>query len=255
MTAAIEVSNVCVDYRLPTLTARSLKAMPGGARWGRIRHGRLRALDDVTLTVERGEVVAVLGANGAGKSTLIRVLGQVIRPTAGRVVVRGTVAPIMDLGAGFDLEATGLENAVLYGALLGRRPAEVAREAPAIVEWAGLVEYADVPVGAYSSGMMARLAFATATWGAPQVLLIDEVLAVGDAAFQRRSAERIRELADGGRTVVVVGHALQELEAIASRAVWLQAGQVRSEGAFDAVARAYLDATPQESVSRTVATP
>lgn len=241
MAPAVQCSAVSVAYRLPRAGQRSLKMLPAALLRRRRSPERLWALREVSLTIERGDVVAVIGANGAGKSTLLRLLARAVRPTEGRVVVRGGVAPIIDLGGGLDHEATAIENVVLYGALLGARPRAMRERADEIVAWAGLEAFADVAVGSFSTGMIARLAFAIATAGSPQVLLVDEVLAVGDHEFQQRSRARIEELATSGCTVVVVSHAVELLE-IAGRAVWLDHGQVRADGGYDEIVAAYLEA-------------
>ena len=250
MAPAIECTGVSVAYRLPRVGQRSIKSLPTSALRPRRRHERLWALRDVSLTVERGEVLAVVGANGAGKSTLLRLLAQVFRPTEGRVVVRGAIAPVMDLGSGLDPEATALDNVVLYGALLGGRPRALRARAGEVIEWAGLEAFADVPVGAFSTGMAARLAFAIATAGSPQVVLIDEVLAVGDHEFQRRCLARVEELTQRGCTVVVVSHAVDVLE-MAERAAWLDHGRLRATGAYRDVLDAYLTAPVEAIGSRT----
>jgi ABC-2 type transport system ATP-binding protein len=241
MDPAIECRGVCVAYRLARVGQRSIKGLPSALLRARRRHEPLWALRDVSLTVQRGEIVALVGANGAGKSTLLRLLAQVFRPTAGRVVVRGTTAPVIDLGSGLDLEATALDNVVLYGALLGGRPRALREGAEEVIGWAGLEAFADVPVGAFSTGMLARLAFAIATAGSPQVVLIDEVLAVGDHEFQQRSRARIDALANSGCTIIVVSHAVELLE-MATRGVWLDHGQLQADGAYNEVIDAYLTA-------------
>jgi len=241
MDPAIECTGVSVAYRLARVGQRSIKGLPSALLRARRRHEPLWALRDLSLTVQRGEIVALVGPNGAGKSTLLRLLAQVFRPTAGRVVVRGRTAPVIDLGSGLDLEATALDNVVLYGALLGGRPRALREGAEEVIGWAGLEAFADVPVGSFSTGMLARLAFAIATAGAPQVVLIDEVLAVGDHEFQQRSRARIDALADSGCTIIVVSHAVELLE-MATRAVWLDHGQVRADGGYREVLDAYLTA-------------
>ncbi len=241
MGPAIECSAVSVAYRLPRAGQRTLKMLPAAVLGRHRTHERLWALRDVTLTIERGDVVAVLGANGAGKSTLLRLLARAVRPTEGRVVVRGGIAPIIDLGGGLDHDATAIENVVLYGALLGARPRAMRERAAEVVRWAGLEAFADVPVASFSTGMIARLAFAIATAGSPQVLLVDEVLAVGDHEFQQRSRARIDELTNAGCTVVVVSHAVELLE-IAQRAIWLDHGRVRADGPYGEIVEAYLAA-------------
>jgi ABC-type polysaccharide/polyol phosphate transport system ATPase subunit len=155
------------------------------------------------------------------------------------VLVRGDVSVLMDLGSGLDLDATGADNVVLYGGLLGGRPGELRRQTSEILEWAGLSDFADVPVGSYSAGMLARLAFATATAGHPDVLLIDEILAVGDASFVARSKNRIQALADRGCTIVIVTHAHEQLRELATRAIWLDHGLIRADGQLDGVLAEY----------------
>ncbi len=175
MTAPIRVLDASLEYYLPTHDASSLKEL--AVKFGRRRRGGravLRALDGVSLEVQQGEVLAVIGANGAGKSTLMKLLARILPPTEGRVVIRGRVSPMIELGAGFNPEQTARENIILYGTLLGRTPREMRQRCGAIVEWAELTEYIDVPVRAFSSGMVARLAFSVATDVRPDVLLIDE---------------------------------------------------------------------------------
>ena len=248
MASAIELTDVAVAYRLPLISQRSVKVLPTLLFQKRRHHERLWALRDVSLTVPQGEILAVVGPNGAGKSTLLRLLARVFRPSEGRIIVRGSIAPLIDLGSGLDMAATARDNVVLYGALLGRRPRTMRAEADAILEWAGLSEFANVPVGVFSSGMIGRLAFGIATASSPRVLLIDEVLGVGDAAFQERSRDRIMELAASGCTAVIVSHAAEQLRLLASCGVYLDKGRVRAEGAVDRVLEAYLE-SPPESIS------
>ena len=206
------------------------------------------ALNGVSFNIAPGEMLAVIGPNGAGKSTLLKVLARVLPPGRGRVVVRGHISPIIELGAGFSSELTGLENAVLYGALLGHDPRWLQRHGDAIAAYAGLEDFMDVPIRAYSSGMVGRLAFAVATLGAPDVLLIDEVLAVGDEEFRRRSAARIDELIDGGTAVALVTHGLEVARARADRVLWLDHGRPAALGDPDDVVDAYLGATSAPAV-------
>jgi ABC-type polysaccharide/polyol phosphate transport system ATPase subunit len=193
----------------------------------------------VSFTVSDGEVLGIVGPNGAGKSTLMKMLARVLPPTNGRVVVRGSVAPMIELGAGFNTELTGFENIVMYGTLLGRTPQAMRDRAHAIAEWADLSAYLDVPIRSYSSGMLARLGFSVATDTDPDVLIVDEVLSVGDAAFQQKSSERMREMIDNGASVVLVSHNLDTVRAIADRAIWLDHGEILMEGDPEPVVGAY----------------
>jgi ABC-type polysaccharide/polyol phosphate transport system ATPase subunit len=236
---AIEVTDLALAYRLARNRPTTVAELAISALRRQIRYERLWALDGVTFAVAPGELVAVIGPNGAGKTSLLKVLARVLSPTRGRVVVRGATSPIIELGAGFSAELTGLENAVVYGSLLGHDPRAIRRAAGEIEAYAGLEGFMDVPVRAYSSGMVGRLAFAVATMGNPEVLLVDEVLAVGDEVFRHRSAARIEELMAGGTAVVLVSHALEVVRARADRALWLDHGRHVVSGAPAEVVAAY----------------
>jgi ABC-type polysaccharide/polyol phosphate transport system ATPase subunit len=235
----VELTSVTLAYRLARSRTSSLKEFAIHVLKRQVQFEELLALRNVTLTVHPGEVLAVVGANGAGKSTLMKVMARVLPPTAGRVVVRGRVAPMIELGAGFNMEMTGFENIVLYGALLGRDAATMRRRAPQIAEWAHLEDGMDVPVRSYSSGMLARLAFSVAVDVEPDVLLVDEVLSVGDESFQRKSAERMEGLIASGTAVVLVSHNLDQVLDKAHRVMWLDRGTVRAIGRPEEVVDAY----------------
>ena len=204
-----------------------------------IEHEKLWALSDVSVEVGPGEVLGVVGPNGAGKSTLMKLLARVLPPTSGRVVVRGLVAPLIELGAGFNSEASAYENIVFYGTLLGRDPAEMRERVPDIIRWAELDDFLHVPLRSYSTGMLARLGFAIATDIRPDVLIVDEVLSVGDEAFRKKSEERVHEMIASGAAVVLVSHALGTVEEIAERALWLDHGRVKMVGPPVEVVAAY----------------
>lgn len=238
----IEVTEASLVYRLPTHNSSSLKELAIRAfrqRRNR-RSGTLKALADVSFTVKRGEVLAIIGPNGAGKSTLMKLLARILPPSTGRVVVRGKVSPMIELGAGFNPEQTARENIILYGTLLGRSPGDMRRRCEQIVEWAELSEYLDVPVRAYSSGMVARLAFSVATDVDPDILLIDEILAVGDESFQRRSAERMDQLINGGAAVILVSHSMGDVLSRSHRVMLLDHGRIRCLGDPKDVVQEYL---------------
>ena len=244
MSAVVEVTGLGLAYRRGHDSVTTLKerlAAPGRA----FRLERHWALRGVSLQLEPGEVFGVVGPNGAGKSTLLKTIARVLAPTEGRVVVRGRVAPLIELGAGFHGELTGRENVILYGALLGTPAAEMRRLVEPIARWAGLEDSLDVPLRAYSTGMAARLAFTTATAIDPDILLVDEVLAVGDEEFRRRSWERIRGMMAAGVVVVLVTHEPWAIEAVCNRAMWLDHGRPMMVGDPAAVMRAYLDTVPQ----------
>ncbi len=197
------------------------------------------ALRDVTFAVEAGEVVGVIGRNGAGKSTLLKVLSRITRPTEGRVEVRGRVASLLEVGTGFHAELTGRENVFLNAAILGMKRSEIVRKFDDIVAFAEVGPFVDTPVKHYSSGMYLRLAFAVAAHLDPHVLLLDEVLAVGDAAFQKKCLGKMGEVARSGRTVLFVSHNLAAVRALCRQCVYLETGQVRAAGPTDEVLDLY----------------
>ena len=206
------------------------------------------ALRDVDLRVEPGESIGLIGPNGAGKSTLLKLLAGITRPSRGSVRTHGRVAALLNVGAGFHRELTGRENVFLNGVILGLTRREALARYDAIVEFAGLAAFMDTPVKHYSSGMYARLAFAVAVYTDPDVLLVDEVLSIGDAAFQDRSLRRMLEFRDQrSATVLFVSHNLAAVELMCQRAVWLDRGRVRAAGPTSDVIRAYLDAVDEDS--------
>jgi ABC-2 type transport system ATP-binding protein len=236
---AVELRGVSLAYRLSRSSSSSLKEHVLSAFKRQVVYEQKLALQDVSLQVHPGEVLAVIGSNGAGKSTLMKLMARVLLPTSGRVLVRGQVAPMIELGAGFNPDLTGTENTVLYGTLLGRSPEMMRARSRAIADWAGLSDSMDIPLRAYSSGMVARLAFSIAVDSQPDVLLVDEVLSVGDEAFQAKSEGRLDRLIAGGSAVVLVTHNLLQVKKKASRVIWLQDGSVHMEGDPHAVVEAY----------------
>jgi lipopolysaccharide transport system ATP-binding protein len=197
------------------------------------------ALRDISFEVMEGERIGIIGANGAGKSTLLKVLSRITAPTTGRVEIHGKVASLLEVGTGFHNELTGRENVFLNGAVLGMTREEVARKFDQIVEFAGTEKFIDTPVKFYSSGMYVRLAFAVSAWLDPDILIVDEVLSVGDQAFQKRSAERIRELTKEGRTVLFVSHSMGLVNQMCQKALYLEHGRVQSFGPVEDETREY----------------
>jgi ABC-type polysaccharide/polyol phosphate transport system ATPase subunit len=200
-------------------------------------------LKDLTLSINKGEAVAVIGRNGSGKSTLLGIVGRVYRPTSGRVDVNGRMFTMLDAGAdaGFHPELTGRENIYFNGAIMGLRTAEIRSRINRIVEFSELGDFIDAPVRTYSAGMMMRLGFAIAVETDPDVLLIDEALAVGDAGFQKKCYDRIHEFKAQGRTIVFVTHDLAAARSVATRAIWIDQGEVKADGDPDAAIGAYLE--------------
>lgn len=206
------------------------------------------AIKRLSLRIDRGERIGIIGANGAGKSTLLRLLARIYPPTAGSLVVRGNVAPLIEMGAGFNAELSGAENILLNGAILGFNRKQMLEKAQGIWEFTGLGEFADLPLKYYSSGMYMRLAFAIATEVHPDVLLVDEALGTGDAAFVDRAKGRIMNLLDRSNVVVIVSHDLGSLRQMCTRGIWMKQGQIHMDGPMNDVVDAYL-----ESVADTLA--
>lgn len=236
----IQLEHVSVLYRVPRERMSGIKEYT--IRWlqRRIQYEEFWALRDVNLTVRRGEVFGVIGRNGSGKSTLLKVISRVLFPTRGRVYLRGQVAPLLELGGGFHPELSGRENVYLNSALLGRSRADTVRLFPEIVEFAEISEFIDAPIRTYSTGMVARLGFAVATCVRPQILLVDEVLSVGDAPFQRKCLDRMDSFRKQGTTVVIVTHSMAAAEAFCDQAMWLDHGRVEAIGPVDHVVHKYI---------------
>src|SRR5579864_145129 len=197
------------------------------------------ALKDVSLQVNEGEVLGLIGRNGAGKTTLLKILSRITKPTTGWAEIHGRVGSLLEVGTGFHPELTGRENAFLSGAILGMGKAEIARKFDEIVASAELEKFIDTPVKHYSSGMYVRLAFAVAAHLEPEILLVDEVLAVGDINFQKKCLGKMGDVAKGGRTVVLVSHQLNQIRRLCQRVAWVDGGTIRKSGATPEVASAY----------------
>lgn len=240
MNPSIHVTEASVTYRIRHGASTSLKGTLINAVKRRSHDVDVKALRNVSLSVYPGEVLAVIGGNGAGKSTLLKLIARVLPPTTGRVIVNGSVAPMIELGAGFNSELTGRENIMLYGTLLGRSSKALKTRCDEIAEWAGLTDFIDLPVRTYSSGMVARLAFSIATEEKSDVILIDEVLSVGDADFQLRSKERMDKLITSGSAVVLVTHSLETVKELATKAMWLNRGEVLIAGDSKTVIDEYM---------------
>jgi len=241
---AILLDGVSVVFRRTLNPPTSMKEYVIRALRGGLSAATCRALDDVSLEIRQGEVFGVIGRNGAGKTTLLRVASRILRPTEGRVRVWGTAAPLLGVGAGFNYDLTGRENAFVYSSILGRRRSETARLMEAIVDFAELGDYFDSPLRTYSQGMVARLGFAVAMAVRPDLLLLDEVLGVGDEAFREKCAVRFDEFRRAGTTVVLVSHSLASVEQLCHRAVWLEGGKVRAMGEAKEVVAAYAPSRP-----------
>lgn len=237
---AIILEHVSKTYRLSHQPYSSLKGILLSMFRYRRRVELHPALRDVTLTISRGETVGLIGVNGSGKSTLLAIIARVIRPSAGRVEVNGRVAPLLQLGVGFHPDLTGLENVYFNAIILGLTRQQVAERLPSIVRFAELEEFIDTPIRAYSSGMVLRLGFAVAVHTDPEIILMDEVLAVGDEAFQHKCLRKIQEFQREGRTILLVSHDMNQVRQVASRVVWLHQGRVVADGETEEVVSQYL---------------
>jgi ABC-type polysaccharide/polyol phosphate transport system ATPase subunit len=237
----VDFRNVTVAYRVPDRRIPSLKEWVVRRLTSRMTWHERRALDRVSFSLEAGRALGVIGANGAGKSTLLRVAGGILPPTGGQAVVRGRLAPIIELGTGFELELSGRENVFFSGALLGRSRVEMAARFDEIVDFSGLADSIEAPLRTYSTGMVARLAFAVATAVDANILLLDEVLAVGDEAFRRKCQDRISSFRDRGVSILFVSHDLDAVRSMCDRAIWLDRGVLRASGDTAEVVDRYLE--------------
>jgi ABC-2 type transport system ATP-binding protein len=237
--AMVEVEHVYRRFNMAKEKVDSIKELMLRKVRGNLHFEEFFALQDVSLRVNRGDVYGLIGLNGSGKSTLLKIIAGVMKPSAGKCVVRGTVAPLIELGAGFDIDLTGRENIYLNGTVLGMEPGYIDEKFADIVEFSELRDFLDVAVKNYSSGMVARLAFSVATIMKPDILLCDEILSVGDFLFQQKCERRMRELMSGGTTVLLVSHSIELIERMCNRASWLSRGRVVAEGSCAAVCGEY----------------
>ena len=235
----IEVRNVDLNYIIRHGRATTIKEAAISAIKRINLDITVNALKDINFTVDQGEVLAIVGHNGAGKSTLLKILSRVLPPTNGVVKVNGTVAPMLELGAGFNPELSGEDNILLFGVLLGNSTKAMKTKVTEIAEWAGLTEHLSLPLRTYSSGMMARLAFAVATFQKSDVLIIDEILGVGDAEFQIKSKAKMLDLILHGEATILVTHDLTTVEDLATKVLWLDHGYQKMLGPTQEVLDAY----------------
>lgn len=271
MSTAISVENVSKSYRLGTIGGATLKE--DVSRWWAKRRGKpdpllkvgdehharhigekFWALQNVSFEVQEGEVLGIIGRNGAGKSTLLKILSQVTAPTSGEIKIKGRIASLLEVGTGFHPELTGRENIFLNGAILGMTKGEIRRNFDKIVDFSGIEEFIDTPVKRYSSGMYVRLAFAVAAHLEPEILIVDEVLAVGDAVFQKKCLGKMQDVAHGGRTVLFVSHNMPAVSRLTHRCLVLQAGNVVLDGSTRSAIDHYMQSGMHSvSITRDVA--
>lgn len=226
----IEVNHVAMKFNLATEKFDSFKEYVIKTIKKQISYNEFWALKDISFTVNKGESLGLIGLNGCGKSTMLKIIAGVLKPTEGTVAVRGSVAPLIELGAGFDMDLTAGENIYLNGAILGYSKQEMNRHYNDIVEFSELHEFMNVPVKNFSSGMVSRLAFAIATIGQPDILIVDEVLSVGDFRFQTKCEQRIRSMMEKGTTILFVSHSIDQVQSLCNKVVWLEKGHLKMAG-------------------------
>ncbi len=236
----VRVEHLSIRFRIVHERIASIKEYVIRRLRGNMTYDDFWALKDVNMSVRRGEVFGIIGRNGAGKSTLLKVLARVLRPVHGRVMTRGRLVPLLEVGAGFHPELTGRENVFLNATLLGRSRGETRERFRDIVAFAELDDFIDMPLRTYSAGMMARLGFAVAVAWKPDIMIVDEMLSVGDASFQRKGLDRMRRLVTEGTTILLVTHSSDLVSSLCDRGIWLEAGTVRRSGPIRDVMSAYM---------------
>ncbi len=231
MEKAIIVDHVSMRFNLATERVDNLKEyVVRKLKFKGATFDEFWALNDISFTVDKGESCALIGVNGSGKSTMLKIISGILKPTKGKVTVNGSIAPLIELGAGFDFDLTGRENIFLNGAILGHSKRLMQEKYDEIVDFSGLSDFIDVPVKNYSSGMIARLGFSIATMVKPEILIVDEILAVGDQAFQAKCHQRMEEMMNGGTTVVLVSHSAADVRRICQKTIWIDRSHLRFAG-------------------------
>lgn len=239
MANAVEVKNVTMEFNMSKEKVDSIKEYFIKLVKRELHFEQFLALKDVSVTIEQGDVFGIVGLNGSGKSTLLKVISGILKPTKGTVKTIGTISPMIELGAGFDMDLTARENIFLNGSVLGYSKQMMEEKFDEILEFSELQPFVDVAVKNYSSGMVARLAFAIATITKPDILIVDEILAVGDFLFQQKCEKRIREMMDRGTTVIIVSHTIEQIERLCKHVLWLERGNMKMLGDTKTVCDAY----------------
>ena len=231
----IRVDHVSMRFSLASERVDNFKEYVIKTIKRQLSYGEFWALKDVSFSINRGDALGLIGLNGSGKSTMLKVIAGVLKPTKGSVSVGGTIAPMIELGAGFDMDLTARENVYLNGAILGYNRAQMNEYYDDLVEFSELEEFMDVPIKNFSSGMLARLAFSIATIGKPDILIVDEVLSVGDFRFQEKCEKRIQGMMKEDTTILFVSHSIDQVKKICKRAIWIEKGHIRDDGPSDIV--------------------
>lgn len=235
----IKFENVSMHFRKPTQKVNSLKEFMIKKIKGKIEYEQFVALNNINLEIQEGEVVGFVGLNGAGKSTLLKIASRVQKPTTGKILVDGRVSPLLELGAGFDYDLTGRENIFLNGLILGYDRRFIQSKVDEIIDFAEIRQFIDTPIKNYSSGMKARLGFSIAAVNVPEILIVDEVLSVGDGRFKKKSEERMLELIKSDATVLFVSHSLDQIRRLCTKVVWLEKGEIKMAGDTNEVCDEY----------------
>ncbi len=236
---AIEVNDVSMCFNMPKERVDNMKEFFIKLIKKQLHYEEFHALKEVSLTINKGEVVGLIGLNGSGKSTLLKVISGILKPSRGSTEIFGTISPLIELGAGFDFELTTRENIFLNGSVLGFDRKFMKEKYDEILDFAELREFENVAIKNFSSGMIARLGFSIATLVKPDILIVDEILAVGDFRFQQKCEARIAEMMSGGTTVIIVSHSIDQIERLCSRVIWLENGKIVMQGATEEVCEKY----------------
>lgn len=235
----VRVENVSMRFRLDQNRVQSLKEFIVKRLSHQMKYKEFWALRDVSFSVERGDVIGIIGRNGAGKSTILKCIAGIYKPTSGKITAMGNIVPMLELGSGFDMEMTGQENIFLNGAILGYSEEFLKEKHDEIVAFSELGDFIYEPIRTYSSGMLMRLAFSVATVVNPEILIVDEILSVGDSKFQKKSRARMNELMGGGTTVFFVSHDIRQIKEMCNKVAWLSHGELKMFGSVNEVSRAY----------------
>jgi ABC-2 type transport system ATP-binding protein len=238
---AVKVTNLTMEYRHTTERVETLKELVIRKLKKNVEYTAFRALDNISFEVGKGERIGVIGHNGAGKSTIMKLIAEVLKPTSGQIEVNGVVAPMLELGAGFDLEFSGYDNIFLNGAILGKSKAFLEENFDRIIDFADLGDFIYSPVKNYSSGMRAKLGFAVATQIEPDILIIDEVLGVGDEKFRKKSTDKMKELINSGATAIIVSHTIAQIKDLTDKTLWFDHGKIMMYDETDLVCEKYLE--------------
>jgi ABC-2 type transport system ATP-binding protein len=239
MDTAVEVKHVTMKFNMAKEKVDSLKEYVVKLLKRQLLFTSFTALEDISVTIQKGEVFGIVGLNGSGKSTLLKIISGIIKPTEGSVQATGSISPLIELGAGFDFDLTARENIFLNGYVLGYTKKQIEDAFEEIVSFSELQEFLDVPIKNFSSGMVARLGFSIATIVKPDILIVDEILAVGDYQFQEKCEQRIQQLMDGGTTVIIVSHTIDQIKRLCDRVLWIEKGKMKMLGKTEEVCRAY----------------